>query len=380
MKKNEIILVSFEYFPISTAGMARHAKETIDRMIKNDKYKAVIAVPSKNKFSLPKKIDCIKCAFFNNKYLCYIEFTFKFYFKYRNQFKSSSFIFFSYLSYFLNPVLPDRFYIFSHDNARLVVNINYPLETFLDRNLRKTLYLFISYWERYVYFNAKNIFAVSSSIKQEIISNYLIKKEKIQIISNGLNRQIFKKINSIKRDCLKLIYVGKISPRKNINDLIEILNLLVNKHGQQFQLFIVGNGDKKYSQKIQNKVHCYNLSQHVHLIKYNSDKLLNILYEQAGIFVFSSLSEGMPLVLIEAMSKGLPIIAYDVIGVKDVVQHNKNGYLINVGDIGNFAKKILYLFSHKEIYKKYSINSLKRVDDFNWQVSIKKLISIIDYE
>ena len=94
MTKN-IFLVSFEYFPISQGGLARHGKSIIDRILKYKGYKAIIATPRNNKIKLQKDIIAIPCAYFNNKYLCYLEFSLKVFFRLRNRFNVNSFVIFS---------------------------------------------------------------------------------------------------------------------------------------------------------------------------------------------------------------------------------------------------------------------------------------------
>ena len=370
--KNKVYLVSYEYFPISQGGLARHAKAVIDRLLKYEGFRSVIAIPRKNKIKLDGHIITIPCIFFENKYLCYLEFTLRVFFKFRNRFDHNSFVIFSLLSYFLLPILPKKFYLFVHSNEKRVFLTDYPEETIKDRFIRKTIY-FINYqWESWLYKKAQKIFSVSPSLKDETVSQYNISTNRIALISNGLDIKIFKKSSTPKILTKDLLYVGKISYRKNIIDLINVFRLLTDTD-PKFKLHIMGSGDQRYLDKIKSKIHEYKLGNKVFFHVYKTDVELNKLYEKCSIFVLASLVEGFGLVVLEAMAKGMPVVAYDNLGIRDII-NNTNGYLIDPFDYQNFVGKILYLYNNKNIYQEMSTNAIKTVDKFNWDRSVSKLI------
>ena len=154
------------------------------------------------------------------------------------------------------------------------------------------------------------------------------------------------------------------------------MRLLINTD-KGFILNVVGEGEKAYVEKIKKEVFRKNLQNNIIFHDKVPDDKLNKLYESNGIFVFTSLVEGFGLVLLEAMSKGLPVIAYNVNGVKDVIINNLNGYLVKPFDYQDFVNKIISLYKDKDSYREMSKNVLKRMDDFNWDTSIQKLINEI---
>ncbi len=372
MIKNKVYLVSFEYFPISQGGLARHAKAVIDRLIKNKDYKAIIAIPKNNKTKLHKDIITIPCAYFNNKYLCYLEFSLKVLFRFRHRFNIDSFVIFSLFSCFLVPILPKKFYLFIHSNAKKVYSTDYPGENLKERLIRKLIY-FINYnWEYFLCIKAKLIFVVSESLKNEAHYQYKINKVKIVTINNGVDLGICSNTKKKIKQTKNLLYVGKLIPRKNLIGLLHMFRLLVNADNR-FTLHIMGNGEQNYIDKIRLLLIRLDIEKKVIFHKYISDYYLNKLYEKSDLFIFTSLIEGLPLVLLEAMSKGLPIVAYNVIGVRDVVIDQINGFLIKVGDMESFTKKILFLYKDKRTYQEFSENALRKRNDFNWDNSVKIL-------
>lgn len=84
------------------------------------------------------------------------------------------------------------------------------------------------------------------------------------------------------------------------------------------------------------------------------------LLEESSIFVLSTRYEGLPLSIIEAMSKGLPIIATDVGGVSELVQHGNNGFLFEVGDVSALTKFISLLSTDAVLRRKMG-NASQRI-------------------
>jgi glycosyltransferase involved in cell wall biosynthesis len=202
----------------------------------------------------------------------------------------------------------------------------------------------------------------------------MINKEKVKIISCALDKTIFKTSKQKTVFNKNLLFVGRLVPRKNIHDLIKITKLLVNTD-KGYILNIVGEGEYTYVEKIKKEIKINNLQNNIIFHGKVTDAELNRQYKSNSIFVFTSLVEGFGLVLLEAMSKGLPVIAYDVNGVRDVIIDNVNGYLIKPFNYQEFNNKILNLNRNNRIYQQMSRNALKRVNDFNWDTSVQKIIN-----
>jgi glycosyltransferase involved in cell wall biosynthesis len=80
-------------------------------------------------------------------------------------------------------------------------------------------------------------------------------------------------------------------------------------------------------------------------------------YSAADIFILPSYHEGLPLVLLEAMSVGLPVIASDVGGVPDVVDHEVNGFLVPPKDVNSLARIIEWVVAHPDRAKEIGIRA-----------------------
>jgi len=160
------------------------------------------------------------------------------------------------------------------------------------------------------------------------------------------------------KDDFILTYIGRLVKDKNQSFVIKIMRELVkiNKH---FKLLLVGLGDKDTYQKLIDK---YNLNDHVFLLGFRED--INDIINISDIIVSSSLHEGLPRNIMEAMACGKPIIATNVRGHTDLIIDNVNGYLFRVNDEHGFIERVLYLYQHEDVRKEFGERSLKMVEKY----------------
>ena len=105
---------------------------------------------------------------------------------------------------------------------------------------------------------------------------------------------------------------------------------------------------------------------------------MNKIYNLSDILIFPSRQDNLPNVVIEAMSTGLPVIGFDIGGMKDLIKNNFNGYLCNPFDINDFSKKLNNLILKKHLRKKFSINSINySKKKFNYNLIGKKYLSYL---
>lgn len=171
-----------------------------------------------------------------------------------------------------------------------------------------------NFFIRKLYNKADSIVSVSKYIGLDLIENYGIKKEKICTIYNGVNKDV---IDGLKCEVLSdseykifknpvIINVGALSLQKGQWHLIKIMPEL-RKKIPNVQLVILGNGE--CYKELLDLVKTLNLSECVHLLGVK-DNPYKYMYN-AKVFVLSSLYEGFPNVLVEAMTVGIPVISVD---------------------------------------------------------------------
>lgn len=255
--------------------------------------------------------------------------------------------------------------------------------------LSKTKFRFKSIYRvlmKYLYNRSFKVIAVSGVIKQELIKNFGIYPDKIKVIYNPVdikNIQAMAKeeINYplfIKDDIPALINVGRLNEQKGQFLLIKAFAEL--RKEALCRLIIVGDGELESS--LQDLARDLNVEKDVFFLGLQKNPFKYIA--KSEIFVLSSLSEGHPNVLIEAMSLGKPVVSFDCEGVKETlapetpidfktnsIERAKYGILVPVGDYKKLAEAIKLLLQDKELRQYYAKASVIRANDFN----IHKIIS-----
>jgi glycosyltransferase involved in cell wall biosynthesis len=151
-----------------------------------------------------------------------------------------------------------------------------------------------------------------------------------------------------------ILSVGRLlENQKRFSILIHAFKLLLDK-GYELDLVIVGDGpDKEAYQKHSARL---NVENRIHFLNDVSDTDLEILYNECDLFVLPSCLEGLPLVLLEAMNYGKPIIATNVGGIPEVVEDGRNGILVNpnFSDLSFGIEKLLSTPHLKDSFGKRS--------------------------
>ena len=203
--------------------------------------------------------------------------------------------------------------------------------------------------------------AISSDLRNALLAHG-VPEGKIALIPNGVNTQLFHQAATndqnndkiaTKPDQLILVYSGSIDKRKNVHLLIKALQSLIQLSGlthKDVQLLVAGPVlDHGYYQEIEEYIQCHDLESQIFFLGHMEQPNLANLYANATLFVFAGTNEGLPNAVIEAKSSGLPIVAFDAYGVRDVVRNGVDGYLVLFGDTNHFAEKIRTLLLDNDL-------------------------------
>jgi len=169
------------------------------------------------------------------------------------------------------------------------------------------------------------IIAVSEEIKEKLISASL-PKQKVTYIANAIDTNKFlPSIDNEDRDKLakKLLIVGRLSPEKGHSNLLAALGELNKNAITAWNLTVIGDGELKDDLIAQAEQ--LQLTEQVEFLGVKKDTLS--YYQQSDIYVSSSLSEGMPLVVLEAMSCQLPVLSTPVGAIPSLINNSKGGIL-----------------------------------------------------
>lgn len=159
----------------------------------------------------------------------------------------------------------------------------------------------------------------------------------------------------------KIISVGRLDSQKGYDILIDVWNIISKKY-PDWVLEIYGDGPEK--ENLQNKINKLGLEKSF-LLK-GAVKDIQDKYLESSIYVMSSRYEGMPMVLLETMACGLPVISFDCpCGPKDIIKNNENGFIVKFGNIEQMAEKIEELIIDEEKRKLFGKNARKNIQRYS---------------
>lgn len=217
--------------------------------------------------------------------------------------------------------------------------------------------------------NAVKIIVLNKDYSVLIQEKYNIPKKKIKIIPNATNFRVMKLKIFSKGDKLKFLAVGNLELQKNYLNLIKAISLLPKKVKGNLILNVAGEGPQK--KKISDLIRKLDLEKNILLHGRIEGKELENLYKESDLFLLPSYAEGFSTVLLEAMSKGLPIITSNVLGNRSVIKDNYNGYLCDT-NYESIAKIIIKMIKNRNKWKTFSKNNIKEVKKYSWDKIVKQ--------
>jgi glycosyltransferase involved in cell wall biosynthesis len=228
--------------------------------------------------------------------------------------------------------------------------------------------------ERYLCKLSTAIIAISEVQKQEMVEKYkLAPAEKIHVIRLGFDLQKFQDDRVAKRKAFRDFYhladdtvvvtiVGRLAPVKNHLMFIDVINGIKKKSSsQKIKFFIVGDGERRNN--IVALMESYSISYCLpEDTKYEADVILtswrkdiDVINAGSDIVALTSINEGTPVSIIEAMASARAVISTDVGGIRDIISDGNNG-IIAAQDILDFTEKLFMLASDKLLRNRIAIN------------------------
>jgi glycosyltransferase involved in cell wall biosynthesis len=216
-----------------------------------------------------------------------------------------------------------------------------------------------------------------------------VAKEKMQIIPMGV--YLSDSRNEINKDELKVkyginskfvvLFVGRLVEVKGCEYLIEGFKGVVDRFNDA-QLIIVGAGPLEI--KLRKIVEGLNMKEYVRFEGFVEHSKIGDYYSLSDIVVFPSIvdssgyEEGLPVVLLEALAVGKPIVATRTKGAMEIIKEGWNGSLVEQKNPEQIAEKVLVLLDNEELRAKLSKNALETGKKYDWAVITEKYLKIIN--
>lgn len=243
---------------------------------------------------------------------------------------------------------------------------------------KKNLYVFL---ERFCsFFSDKLIVETQEDLNKGVVYK-IAKKEKFTIISSGIDVQYYKSYkpdpsfrNTLtnNKNAKIIMTVGPFKPQKNLQDFIKTAEIVCRKIDKAI-FFITGDGELR--PELEKLIADLKLQDKVILLGWRRD-IIELL-SACDIFVMTSLWEGLPRTILDAMCRAKPVIANAVGGIPEVIENGKNGFLTKPYDIADTSDKIITLLQNENLMLKIGENAKASIDekyDINYGVKQQEIL------
>lgn len=203
-------------------------------------------------------------------------------------------------------------------------------------------------FNRLMFRRGDRVVAVGEAVRRALVENEGIAENRVERIYNGVDfsafgrrpedRAALRKRLGFDTDQWLIVQVARLDPLKDHATAIRTIERVAGKRADA-RLVLVGEGPERA--RIEAEIASRGIGPHVSLLGLRSD--VADLLQASDLFLLTSVSEGIPVTLIEAMAAGLPVVATDVGGVAEVVVDGTTGLLVPSGDDAALADALLHL-------------------------------------
>lgn len=221
-------------------------------------------------------------------------------------------------------------------------------------------------------YESSEVIVNSNYMKNEVQRLFGLPYDKINVIPNGVNLQLFSNVNvdydfrrQYAMDNEKIIlYVGRLVYEKGIQNLIAAMPKILDRYHDS-KLIICGRGGM--IDELREQVKYLGIDNKVYFAGYCDSKKMQKMYKCADVAVFPSTYEPFGIVAIESMLSGTPTIVSDVGGLNEIVEHGVTGMKSYAGNANSIADSVLALLFDPKLCANISQNAIKKVkENYNW--------------
>lgn len=204
---------------------------------------------------------------------------------------------------------------------------------------------------------AKQVVAVSEFTRQLALKHYSVG---IQVIPNGadFSNLITERVKVNKTP--RIVFAGRFVLQKNPLAIIRVLSTLKDLDWTCLML-----GDGPMYEEVKAEIKKHNMAERFRLTGWLTPENVIKEFSSSDILFMPSLSEGLPVVGVDALMKGLAIVASKIGGFLDLVDQNENGYLIDLRDEAGFSSALRELLSNQDLLIKFRQASLEKSKNFD---------------
>ena len=240
----------------------------------------------------------------------------------------------------------------------------------------------IEWWMTY---EAKRVIVCSNSVKWELESHFNLPHDKVTVIPNGveisnfnlnINREKVKRRYGIKPNERIVLFIGRLVPQKGVDTLIKAVPLIIQRH-RDAKILIAGDGwSRTYLEELAKSM---GLGDHVRFLGFISDWELADLMVAADVLVVPSVYEPFGIVALEGMAAGTPVVATNIGGLSEIIEHDKTGVLVYPRNPESIAWGVNRVLSdHK--YADWLVRNARRkvLEAYSWEEIAKRTVEVYE--
>lgn len=234
-------------------------------------------------------------------------------------------------------------------NENKIINVEHVHYFYYNKLLRILRY--------FVYRKYNNVCVLTNADKKQ----YDKLKIHASCIPNAIDFSVFLKIGINAKRRNTIVGVGRLEKQKNFSSLIRVFYKAHQKH-PDWTLEIYGKGN--LHDELESQIKDLEISEDAKLMGVSNE--INKVFQESGIFVLSSLYEGFPMVIVEAMASGCPVVSFDCPnGPSDLIENKKNGLLVENQNEEKLYESILQMIENPDFRKICAANALKSVKKYS---------------
>jgi glycosyltransferase involved in cell wall biosynthesis len=226
---------------------------------------------------------------------------------------------------------------------------------------------------------ADKVITVSNHTANDVLKEMPYAEGKIFPISLGVsNFKLASKLSSLESigvDAPYFLFVGTLEPRKNLVGLIEAYSKLpIDVRNSALLVIVGGKGWGKVD--IASIASMFGVQDSIKVLGYVTDAQLATLYTFAKFLAMPSFYEGFGLPLLEAMSRGTPVLTSNCASMPEVA--GDAGLLVDPHDVGSISKALYAMLTDKALVRGFRDKSIINAQRFSWDLSVQKTLNVIE--
>ena len=221
---------------------------------------------------------------------------------------------------------------------------------------------------------ADKIVTLTEKDRDAYISHFSLCEERVVAIPNWIDPPLLDYNGEYDISSKKIITVGRLCDQKGLDYLVEIAKKIFSDC-PDWKWEIWGDGPDR--EKTQADIDKNGLSDNV-VLRGTTDSIYNI-YPEYGFYSMTSRTEGLPMVLLEAKTRNLPIVSFDCLtGPSDIVEDGVSGYIIPTFDTDEFAKKMLSVMKNDSLRAELAAHAKDNLSKFQKEQIVNRWVSLVE--